>query len=337
MRERQQPAIAELARQQRSHGDARAQHTVERSTLSFVQQRPGRPARGEEQEHHPNRRRIKRHHGIVLVFSDNVARAHRNGHARIGIRRRNRFTAGVRGAFPLPQLCQPGLDSLPLFRSKSPGILIHVLRSLLRHDVGHRGHGNFLEQPGDHLRRDHVAAVLEQLDGRPLPIGCAKRNWIFSEAMRNDERHRSVAGFHGGFGGRRCVVRLLHALLRRGLGLHFEGPLVFESSHQPLRGGAVVFIDQQQAYLGRSVPASAEDHRKNSKKRNRQNEAQCQRASVAAQADECGANDGPYQSRNSLPVNFRNTDSRFGLRNEISASSCPALDAASSRSATSVA
>jgi hypothetical protein len=92
----------------------------------------------------------------------------------------------------------------------------------------------------------------------------------------------------------------------------------------------VVFIDHQQAYLGSGVTLPAEDHRKNGEEPDRQDEAQRQSAAVAAQADQCGAHNGKNQSRNSLPVNCRNTDSRLGFRSEMSASSCPALDAESS-------
>ena len=153
--------------------------------------------------------------------------------------------------------------------------------------------------------------------------------------MRDDERHRRSTGFHRGFCGCGRVVRLLHALLRRRPSLYRQRPFAFEALDQSLGGNAVVFIDHHQTNLGRGVAAPAEDHGKDSKERDRQDEAQRQSATVAAQADQCGAHNGENQSRNSLPVKCRNTDSRFGFRSEMSASSCPALVAASSNPAIS--
>src|SRR5207253_10316736 len=89
--------------------------------------------------------------------------------------------------------------------------------------------------------------------------------------------------------------------------------------------------------LWRSIPASAEDDGKDGEERHRQYETQSKRSAVAAQRGQGGADDGEDQSRSSLPVQCRNTDSRLGLRSETSTSSCPALAAASSNPAISVA
>ena len=100
---------------------------------------------------------------------------------------------------------------------------------------------------------------------------------------------------------------------------------------------AMILVHHDDADLRRGVAASAEDHGKDGKKRHRQDEAQRQGAAVAPQGNQGGAYDGEDQSRSSLPVNCRNTDSRLGFRNDTSASSCPALAAASSNPAISVA
>src|ERR1700722_14724525 len=92
----------------------------------------------------------------------------------------------------------------------------------------------------------------------------------------------------------------------------------------------MVFIHNENCYFGRAVVASAEDYRENAEEYNRQNETQEERAPVAAQRNHSGADDGGDQSRNSLPVKRRNTDSRFGLRSETSRSSNPAFSEASS-------
>ena len=156
LRERQQRAEAELTGQQGSHGDARTQHPVQRSTLGFVQERPARTTGGEEQEHNSNGRGVERHHGIVFVLTDHIAASHCNGHAAVGVGSRGLLAAALR-AFPPAQCFQAGFYPLPLFRRKTAGVLIHVLRSLFRHDGC-----------------NHVAAVFEQLDRRPVLVGAAE-------------------------------------------------------------------------------------------------------------------------------------------------------------------
>ena len=66
-----------------------------------------------------------------------------------------------------------------------------------------------LQQAGDHLRRDQVAGVVEQLNGRRRAAGIgAEGDGIGAEAMRDDERDRRVAGLHGGFcGGGWCTAQ----------------------------------------------------------------------------------------------------------------------------------
>ena len=66
----------------------------------------------------------------------------------------------------LPQLLQVGFHPLALVRRESADVLIGVLHSLFRHDVGHGGHAGFLQQARNHLRSNHVAGVVEQLNRR---------------------------------------------------------------------------------------------------------------------------------------------------------------------------
>src|ERR1700675_2206901 len=98
----------------------------------------------------------------------------------------------------------------------------------------------------------------------------------------------------------------------------------------------MVFIDNENIYFGRAVVTSAENDGENAEENNRQNETQDERAPVAAQRNHGGANDGGDQSRNSLPVKRRKTDSRFGLRSETSSRPNPAFSEASSRPPISV-
>src|SRR5208337_1331936 len=160
---------------------------------------------------------------------------------------------------------------------------------------------------------------------------------MFSKAMRNDERHRRSPGFYGGFRGCGTVVRLLRPMLWLGPFLHPQRSFPLQPSHQALRSRAVVFIDYQYIYFGRGVTLPAENHGKDAEEPDRQDKTQRPSSAVAAQADQCGAHDGKNQSRNSLPVKCRNTDSRLGFRSEMSASSCPARAAESSNPAISVA
>ena len=147
-----------------------------------------------------------------------------------------------------------------------------------------RGHNNFLEQPGDDLRRDRVAAVGEQLDRGPVRT-VAERNRIFAEAVRDDERHRRGAGFHGGFRRRGRVVRLLHAFLFGRRPWHDrQRSFALRPRISLCDCAAVIFIHHQQTYLGHGVAAPAEDHGKDGEEPYRQDEAQRQSAAVAAQA-----------------------------------------------------
>ena len=69
---------------------------------------------------------------------------------------------------------------------------------------GKRGHPGLLQKARDHLRRDHVAGVVEQLNRRAALVA-AKGDRIVAKAVGNDERHRSVARLDRGLGGCRRV------------------------------------------------------------------------------------------------------------------------------------
>src|SRR5262249_22243349 len=114
--------------------------------------------------------------------------------------------------------------------------------------------------------------------------------------------------------------------------LYHQGTLLLQALHQPLGGTAVVLIHDKHFDFGRAIAASAEDDGENAEENHRQDETKCERATVPAQRDESGSYNGGDQSRNSLPVKCKKTDSRFGLRSETSRTSNPAL-AAASRSA----
>ena len=83
------------------------------------------------------------------------------------------------------------------------------------------------------------------------------------------------------------------------------------------------------------VAPPSENDRENAEENDRKDKAQRGRAAVPAQGNNSRANDSGNQSRNSLPVKCRKTDSRFGLRMETSISSSPAVAEASSRTPTS--
>src|SRR2546430_17138587 len=70
--------------------------------------------------------------------------------------------------------------------------------------------------------------------------------------------------------------------------------------------------------LRRRVAAPSENDRENAEENNRKDKAQRERTAVPAQRNHSRANDSGNQSRNSLPVKCRKTDSRFGLRMERS-------------------
>jgi hypothetical protein len=103
-----------------------------------------------------------------------------------------------------------------------------------------------------------------------------------------------------------------------------------------LRGVTLVFVHQDDCDFRYGVALSAEDDGKNAEESDRQNETQCQRRPITAQRNHRGADDGQDQSRNSLPVRCKNTDSRFGRRKDTSTTSRPALVASSNKLTISV-
>src|SRR6202041_1156959 len=80
---------------------------------------------------------------------------------------------------------------------------------------------------------------------------------------------------------------------------------------------------------------SPENRREDREKRKRQHEAQYHRPAVPPQCNQCRPCNLKNQSRNSLPVRCRNTDSRLGRRSVKSSSSSPAFVASSSSGAIS--
>src|SRR5579863_10571408 len=98
-----------------------------------------------------------------------------------------------------------------------------------------------------------------------------------------------------------------------------------------MRCRAMILVDHNDLDARNGVVLTTEDHGKDTKEGERQHETQGERRAVPAERCHSGANDGEDQSRSSLPVRCRKTDSRLGRRRETSASSRPSL-AASSRS-----
>jgi hypothetical protein len=68
---------------------------------------------------------------------------------------------------PLAEVAETLVEPIVLLAREAASELIEVTLTLalLRHQVGHRGHRDFLEGTDDHLGRNDVAAVLEQPDG----------------------------------------------------------------------------------------------------------------------------------------------------------------------------
>ena len=64
----------QLAGQQPGHGDARAEHAIERAGFSLVEQSARGAAGGEEQKHDSDGRGVEGDHWVVLVFSHHRAR-----------------------------------------------------------------------------------------------------------------------------------------------------------------------------------------------------------------------------------------------------------------------
>src|SRR5581483_8592912 len=229
-----------------------------------------------------------------------------------------------------------GRHERALLRRESADILIGVVHALFGHHGRHRGHGGLLEQTGYHLRSDCVARIVQQLDRAVVLVG-AEGNWISAEAGRNDEGHRRIARLDGCFSGRcRVVCRCRCGFaLRCRSGKDQQRRFALQSLDELTRCLALVFIHQDHLDLGCGIMLAAEDDREDAEERDRQNKAEHESAAITAQCNECGSSNRENQSRNSLPVRWRNTDSRLGRRSETSTSSKPALLASSSRAAIS--
>jgi hypothetical protein len=108
------------------------------------------------------------------------------------------------------------------------------------------------------------------------------------------------------------------------------------SPYQLLRCAALVFVHHNDFDPWRWCRAVRQRCGEDAEECDGQNETQHQRGTVAAQGDNGGTDNGDDQSRNSLPVRCRNTDSRLGRRSVTSTSSRPERAASSSRPAISV-
>ncbi len=290
--ERQQHAVAELTGQQSSHRHARTQHPVQRSTFCFVQERTPRAAGGEEQEHDSNRCRIKRHHLVILVLPDHIACGHGNWHAAVGIGGSSLLATAL-GAFAFAKFFEARFDSLLLFRRKTAGIFVQVLRSLLRHDVWHRGHGNFLKQPGDHLWRDHVAAVFQQLDRRLVRIRGAPNEIGFSPkpcgmisatgAVPAFTAASAVAAVYSG-----CSVPCFGS----GFVLYRSDPSRSSPRTRLCEAALWSSSTTSTVILGVVSRCPPKITAKMTEEPDRQDKTQRQSSAIAAQADQCGAHNG---------------------------------------------
>ena len=97
----------------------------------------------------------------------------------------------------------------------------------------------------------------------------------------------------------------------------------------------MIIIYDGHADLWRAVARLAKDDSEDTEECHRQYERKDERATIAAKRAETGAT-MLRSSRRTLPVSWRNTDSRFGRRNTTSITSSPTALAASSSEAISV-
>ena len=98
-----------FAGQQSGHADARAEVTVERAALGFIQQAAARRARGEQQEHDADAGRVERDGRAALLFTHHVADF--EGHRPVVI--------GVAHLGAIAEPRQSRFDVLPLLRCQA--------------------------------------------------------------------------------------------------------------------------------------------------------------------------------------------------------------------------
>ena len=159
-----------------------------------------------------------------------------------------------------------------------------------------------MEQAQDHLRRNRITAVFEELDGGMICLCGAKRNRTLAETVGNDHSNWRSSLFDCDLRSCRGVFRLFDILDRIRPSFHHQRTFLLQTLRQPSGGAAAIFIHNEHMDLGRRVAASAEDNSENAEEDNWQNETQGERAPIATQGNHGGPNNGEHQSRNSLPV-----------------------------------
>src|SRR5256884_1923005 len=128
---------------------------------------------------------------------------------------------------------------------------------------GQGSHGFFLEQARHHLGRNHIAAVLEQLDRRATGIRGTEGDRILAETAGNDDRNGRRSPLEGRFRGGRAVFGLRRSLYRGGASLVDQGPFFLETPNQALRGAAGILVPDENLDLRRRVAAPSENDREN--------------------------------------------------------------------------
>src|SRR5262249_44457634 len=151
------------------------------------------------------------------------------------------------------------IDSVALITRKAACELVEIFRSLLRHQVRHRGHGHFLKKTPDHLRCNHIATVFKQGDTRAIATR-TKRNRIVTETARNHESNWRGSGLYRSFRSGGAEIGLLCALHRIRTRFDDERAFPLEAIDQALGGAAVIFIDNEDRNLRRGRAAIAEDY-----------------------------------------------------------------------------
>src|SRR5215469_7857501 len=90
-------------------------------------------------------------------------------------------------------------------------------------------HCYFLEQARHNLRRNHIAAVFEQLDLRAMGIRGTEGERILAETVGNDYGNRCGSRFDSLFRGGRGVCGLLRSLSRSGPSFDYKGTFFLET------------------------------------------------------------------------------------------------------------
>ena len=155
------------------HADARRQQPLERARLDLVEQRPaGAADHREQQEHHADAGGVERDERPASAVACASRRRSRRRCPSAPpcpmLTRRHAAVASAAAAAARHRRRRAAAASA------APACSLELLQAALHHQVRRGGHRDLLQQSVDHLRRDRIRDVREQLDRRSAAAEAAR-------------------------------------------------------------------------------------------------------------------------------------------------------------------